>query len=87
MPTLFRRPLTPKSYEYLQGTYFYKTKLDRFKNVMREKRCLRCYSLQHRAAACPVTLAQKKGLADFATIFIIRVLIVGSTTKMAEVRV
>jgi hypothetical protein len=54
MPSMFRRPLTPKTYSQLKGNYFFSTKPDRFKDVMKDGRCLRCWSKQHRAAACPV---------------------------------
>ena len=53
LPTIFRRPLTPRTYNHLQKTYFYNTSgADKFKNVLAEKRCLRCFSSQHRASAC-----------------------------------
>jgi hypothetical protein len=54
MPSMFRRPLTPKTYSQLKGNYFFKTNPDRFKDVMKDSRCLRCWSKQHRAAACTV---------------------------------
>ena len=49
-----RRPLTPKTYSELKGSYFFKTNPERFKTVMQDGRCLRCWSPSHRAAACPV---------------------------------
>ena len=54
MSSVFRRPLTPKSYSELKGSYFFKTNPERFKTVMKDGRCLRCWSPSHRAAACPV---------------------------------
>ena len=54
MSSVFQRPLTPKSYSELKGSYFFKTNPERFKTVMKDGRCLRCWSLSHRAAACPV---------------------------------
>jgi hypothetical protein len=54
MPSMFRRPLTPKTYSQLKGNYFFKTNPDRFKDVMKDSRCLRCWSKQHRASACTV---------------------------------
>ena len=53
MSTIFRRPLTPKTYAVLKGSYFFNTNPARFKTVMRDGRCLRCWSSSHRAAACP----------------------------------
>ena len=54
MSSVFRRPLTPKTYGELKGSFFFKTNPERFKNVMKEGRCLRCWSTSHRAAACSV---------------------------------
>ena len=55
LPTIFRRPLTPNTYNYLKKTYFYKTSgAERFKDVLTKKKCLRCYSSNHRASNCTV---------------------------------
>jgi hypothetical protein len=54
MSSVFRRPLTPGTYGELKGSFFFKTNPERFKNVMKEGRCLRCWSKSHRAAACIV---------------------------------
>ena len=54
MSSVFRRPLTPKTYSDLKGSYFFKTNPERFKTVWKDGRCLRCWSKEHRAAACPV---------------------------------
>ena len=53
MPTIFRRPLTPNTYQHLKSNYFYKTTGgDRFKDVRSSGNCLRCYG-KHRASVCP----------------------------------
>ena len=54
MASVFRRPLTPGTYGELKGSFFFKTNPERFKTVMKDGRCLRCWSKQHRAAACTV---------------------------------
>ena len=55
LPTIFRRPLTPRTYNHLQKTYFFKTSgAERFKDVLTKKKCLRCYSSNHRASNCPM---------------------------------
>ena len=54
MSSVFRHPLTPKTYSELKGSYFFKTNPERFKTVMEDGRCLRCWSQTHRAAACLV---------------------------------
>ena len=54
MSSIFRRPLTPKTYAVLKDSFFFKTKPDRFKDVHKDNRCLRCWSSTHRAAACPI---------------------------------
>ena len=53
MSSVFRRPLTPKTYSALKGSYFFDTNPERFKSVMQDGKCLRCWSTSHRAAACP----------------------------------
>ena len=53
MPSIFKRPLTPKTFEHLKSNYFFKTSGGRFKDVRQDGRCLRCFSKTHRAAACP----------------------------------
>ena len=53
IPSLFKRPLTPKTYAHLRKTYFYKTSNpERFKDVFKEGRCLRCFSSSHKASSC-----------------------------------
>ena len=54
MSSVFRRPMTPKTYGVLKDSFFFKTNPERFKNVMKDGRCLRCWSTSHRAAACPI---------------------------------
>ena len=52
LPTIFRRPLTPNTYNHLKNTYFYNTSgAERFKDVFTRKKCLRCYG-DHRASNC-----------------------------------
>lgn len=53
MPSIFKRPLTPNTFEHLKSNYFFKTSGGRFKDVRQDGRCLRCFSKTHRAAACP----------------------------------
>ena len=53
MPSMFRRPLTPKTFQHLKDSYFFKTSAEKFKNVRQDGRCLRCFSKLHRASACP----------------------------------
>ena len=33
MPSMFRRPLTPKTFQHLKDSYFFKTTGEKFKNV------------------------------------------------------
>ena len=55
IPGIFRRPLTPRSKEHLQETYFFSTSGDRkFEDVRKKGFCLRCYGNDHRASACSV---------------------------------
>ena len=55
LPTIFRRPMTPKTYQHLKNNYFFKTSGgSRFSDVFKAGRCLRCYASGHRASACPV---------------------------------
>ena len=43
IPSQFRRDLTPKTRRFLNDTYFIcQSNLERFKDVMKDKRCLRC---------------------------------------------
>jgi hypothetical protein len=43
LPSRFRRDFTPNSRKFLDSTYFIRHKSsDRFKNVMKDKLCLRC---------------------------------------------
>jgi hypothetical protein len=43
LPSQFRRDFTPNSWKFLDSTYFIRHKSsDRFKNVMKDKLCLRC---------------------------------------------
>ena len=55
MPTIFRRPLTPNTYNHLKSNYFYNTSGgNKFADVKKSGNCLRCYSKTHRASACPI---------------------------------
>jgi hypothetical protein len=55
MPSIFRRPLTPRSQEHLKKTYFFETSgAKRFKDVREKGFCLRCYGRDHRANACKI---------------------------------
>ena len=53
MPSMFRRPLTPKTMQHLKNNYFIKTSADKFKYVREDGRCLRCFSKLHHASECP----------------------------------
>ena len=52
IPSVFRRPLTPRSLSHIKGNYFLETSGETFKDVRASGRCLRCYSNKHRAAMC-----------------------------------
>jgi hypothetical protein len=53
MAGVFRRPLTPNTYQHLKNNFFMKTaNPERFKDVFASKRCLRCYGLHHLASTC-----------------------------------
>jgi hypothetical protein len=53
MAGVFRRPLTPNTYQHLKNNFFMKTaNPERFKDVFSSKRCLRCYGLNHLASTC-----------------------------------
>ncbi len=52
IPSVFRRPLTPRSLSHMKGNYFLETSGEKFQDVRASGRCLRCYSDKHRAAMC-----------------------------------
>ena len=53
IPSIFRRPLTPRSHDHLKKNYFMNTTGDsKFKDVRTSGRCLRCYGNNHKAASC-----------------------------------
>ena len=55
LPTIFKRPMTPRTYSHLQKNYFFQTSGGtKFADVFKSGRCLRCYSKNHKASACPV---------------------------------
>ena len=55
MPSIFRRPLTPRSQEHLKKTYFFETSgAKRFSDVREKGFCLRCYGSNHRANSCKI---------------------------------
>ena len=53
VPSVFSRPLTPRSLNQMKGNYFLYTTGTKYKDVCTSGRCLRCYSNRHRAAQCP----------------------------------
>ena len=55
LPTIFKRPMTPRTYSHLKKNYFFQTSGgSKFSDVFKSGRCLRCYSKNHKASACPV---------------------------------
>ena len=55
IPSIFRRPLTPRSHDHLKKNYFMSTSGDkRFSDVRTKGFCLRCYGSTHRAASCKI---------------------------------
>ena len=55
MPSIFRRPLTPRSQDHLKKTYFFDTSgSKRFQDVRKNGNCLRCFGSDHRANACKI---------------------------------
>ena len=53
IPSIFRRPFTPRSHEHLKKNYFMNTTGDkRFSDVRTKGFCLRCYGSNHKAASC-----------------------------------
>ena len=59
MAGVFRRPLTPNTYQHLKNNFFMKTaNPERFKDVFSSKRCLRCYGLNHAGTAISCTMTQ-----------------------------
>ena len=52
VPSVFRRPLTPRSLSHMKGNYFLNTSGEKYKDVRASGRCLRCYSNKHRTAMC-----------------------------------
>ena len=81
MPSMFRRPLTPKTYSHLKTSYFYKTSADKFANVLKDGRCLRCWSKSHRASACPSIPSLPPTHVGIATTYIIQQRHVGSMIR------
>ena len=54
IPSVFRRPLTPRSFNHMKGNYFLDTSGAKYKDVRSSGRCLLCYSSKHKAAMCDI---------------------------------
>ena len=55
IPSIFRRPLTPRSKEHLKKNYFFTTSGDtKFQDVRQKGFCLRCYGSNHKANSCRI---------------------------------
>ena len=53
IPSIFRRPFTPRSHEHVKKNYFMNTTGDaRFKDVRTLGHCLRYYGANHKANSC-----------------------------------
>ena len=65
VPSVYRRQMTPNTMKYFRDTLFFPTTAEKFKSVWLEKRCLRCFSQEHRAVACPVYTSPTPNVCKF----------------------
>ena len=53
VPTVFKRRLTPNTRAHMNKSYFAPTSGQKYQDVWKSGRCIRCYSSEHRAVMCP----------------------------------